>query len=173
MAAPQTAVDDAPDIGVPGQLADLQDMADGTTYSKNSEESSAGIPFGVMCAAGIADDGALLPASDSDRLIGVSVFSNEFNRISELDTDGLQPGCTFATLWRGAIVVRVEDAVTPATAAHVRCGGTGQKGQFCAADGANSIDVSGFCRYLTSAGAGELAVVYVDMGNGGLAVSDS
>jgi len=173
MAAPQTAVDDVPDIGVPGQLADLQDFAYGQTYSKNSEESSAGIPFGVMCAAGAADDGALLPATDGDRLIGVSVHSNEFARPSEVDDDGLQPGTTFATLYCGAIIVRVEDAVTPASAPHVRVGGTGQKGQFCAADGANSIDVSGFCRYLTSAGAGELAVVYVDMGNAALAASDS
>jgi hypothetical protein len=173
----QTDVTTAPDIGVPGQMADFQTFGDGVNFSKSSEEASAGIPFGVMVAVGTADDGALLIAANTDALSGVAMFAEEFHRTSELDTDGLQPGATFGVLWEGAILVRVENAVTPASTVHVRATANGpltQKGAFRGGkDGAHTIDCSGFARYLTSADTGGIAVVYIDMADAHLAAADS
>jgi hypothetical protein len=176
MTAPQTTVSVAPDIGVPGQLADFQGMDDGVIFSKTSKEASATIPFGVAVKQGTLDDDVLLMTAAANKLAGVVVWANDFAIPSELVAAGLTPGTTFGVLFDGPILVTVEDAVTPASGVHIRFsanGGNVQPGAFRGtADATHTIDASAFCRYLTSAGAGGTAVVYVNFANAALAVAD-
>ena len=174
MTAPQLAVG-TPEIGVPGQIPSLRGLQDATINTALNEEASAGMPFGIFVREGAADEGALLLSATSQRLKGVVVHHNSYARPYEVDTDGIQPGTHFGLLFHGPILVTVEDAVTPASEVHVRAVATGgeQKGAVRGtADSTDCIDASGFCRFLTTAGAGELAVLMVDMVNSGLQAAD-
>lgn len=176
MAAPQTTVALAPDIGVPGQIADFQGLDDAMVMSVTSKEASAAIPFGVMVKQGTLDDDALLMTAAANKLKGVSVHANDFARNSELTSSGIQPGATFGALFEGPILVLPEAAVTPASNVHIRFsanGGNTQPGAFTpTADTGHTIDASAFCRWLTSGSSTTPAVLFVDLANAALAVAD-
>jgi hypothetical protein len=161
---PQTAVDNmAPYLA--GQLAD---SGRNDVLSKTSEEASAEIPYGVMVAQGTADDGVVLLAATTDVLVGVSVLSHDYAVGVEVGDTGYKPKTTFGVLNVGRIAVLVEEAVTPASSVYVRAVAAGAevKGAFRdTADGTDTIDISSFARYVTSAGAGEIAIVDIDMRN--------
>ncbi len=170
----QTEVKTEPDLGLPGQLADLFSASDADVVAKKSEEETASIPFGVMVAQGEEDDGVLNLAANNDRLVGIVVHAHGYNRDSELDDDGLRPGCTFDVLNEGRIIVRVEDSVTPSSEVHVRAvtggsSGYGEAGAETAGafrgtdDGADTINITEFARYTRSADAGELTIVDITM----------
>lgn len=176
----QTAVAAAPDFGVPGDIADLQTARSGVIDSAKSEETSAEIPFGVMTCQGTADEGAKLlntsAAAMVGKLLGISVRSHDFAIGSELGSTGLKPGAMFGCGKKGRFKVLVEEAVTPSSDVRVRAVAAGDevKGAFRAtADGADCVDCSAFCKYITSAGEDEVAVVEVDMANSNLAVADA
>lgn len=183
MTAPQTSVS-TPDIGVPGQVLNLHTSQSGKISSATSEEASASIPFGVMVKGGTADRTAKNLAANSDVLKGIAMWSGNYHRDLEVDENGLRPGCTFDVLEVGETIVRVEDAVTPASEVHVRAviggangygaAGAETKGAFRGtADGADTIDISAFAKYISSADAGGIAKISIDMRNSALQAADS
>jgi hypothetical protein len=177
----QAQVAEAPDTGVPGDIADLWTAKNGARDSATSEEASATIPFGVMVIRGTGDGGAkrlhTSAATCEQLLLGISVRSHDFAIGSELDDDGaLKPGATFAVGRKGRYRVLVEDAVSPGDSVRVRAVAAGDEvpGAFMTgADGTDAIDISAFAQWRTSADAGEVAVVEIDMTNSALAVADT
>lgn len=159
----------------------LYDLADNVVSSFISEEASAEIPFGVMVARGTADNGALKLHTSSAAmdgiLAGVVLHSNAYNKTNELGTTGLKPGIIMNVLRKGRVWVQVEEAVTPASVVKVRAVASGGEvaGAFRdTADSTDCVDISRMARYLTSAGAGELAVLELDLtGTVTLGVADT
>lgn len=175
MDVPQTAVNSAMAIGIPGQLADFQSNADAVVDTGTSEETSANIPFGVFVQHGTADDGVLLISGAGPDLAGIVVHSHSFERLTELADDGLKPGATFGVLKKGRVFVTVNTDVLMTDEVHVQTvadtGKTvGSVGK--AADTGKSTDISGLARWKRSALAGEIAVLEIDMTNIGLATAD-
>ena len=171
-------------IGIPGQLADLHTAEFGDVVSETNEEASAELPFGVMVKAGTGDDLVKNITTTADKLVGVIVHAQNFAIPVQLGETGLKPGVTFGVLRRGRIYVRVEDAVTPDDEVHVRAviGGANGYGEAGAEshgafrgsdDGTDTIDITAFARWITSAEAGEVAVVEIDMNQASLAVADT
>lgn len=141
--------------------------------SKVSEEASAEIPFGVMLARGTSDpeNGALLPhtsaAAMASAFIGVAAHSHAYAKPDELGDTGLKPKVTLGVHTQGPIWVVPEEAVVAHTSAvrvRVLAGGGEQAGEFRAtADASDCVDISAFAHWETSAGAGEPALLWVDM----------
>ncbi len=179
-------------VATDGLLADSSPMS---VSSYTSEEASAGIPFGVCVAQGDADFGAALVAATSDVLIGISVYSNDFEVPFQLVLGDaadppaayakIQPEVTFGVLRKGRVWVRTEEAVSPGDAVRVRgvtsSNDTGylaanaeQAGAFrtTADDTTDCTDISAFARWLTSADAGDLACLEVDFTNAALSNPD-
>jgi hypothetical protein len=107
--APQTSIVTR-DAGVPGQLHGSDHKIEPMT----SEEASAGIAFGVMVKNGSANGSNLLCkllTATTNKLAGIVVFNHDYNRDTELDTDGLQPKATFGVLRQGQIHVLLEENV--------------------------------------------------------------
>lgn len=172
---PQTEVKTVMDAGVEGQLADLWTEENGDVGTATSEEASAEISFGLMVAQGVADDGCKLLVEDA-QLKGVTVFSHLYAKPTELGDTGLKPGVTFDVLKRGRIIVLPEEAVTPQSEVHVRhtVQGNTRAGAFRATKSAsNTLDITAFARWETSADAGEPAVLWIDMLLAASTVEDS
>lgn len=180
----QTAVTSAPLIGVPGQLATLQSQLDGEVISGTSEEASTSIPFGRFVVAGTEDEGVKLPAAQEDLLYGVVVFAQAYaksdaDHVAQLDANGLTPGTTFGCLRRGEIIVVATTAVTPADEVHVQMETSATPNTYPlgsvrkTAEVGKTVDITPFAQWRTSAGAGELAVLFVDLNNRALVTSDS
>ena len=178
MSLPQTSVAN-PAIAIAGQLADNTLGKD--CLSKINGEASAEIPFGVMVGKGSADDEVLKLAAASDKLAGVSVYGAAYARTAggatlELGSTGLTPNTLMDVLNVGRIYVFPEDAVTPASEVHVRAvaGGSEVAGAFRGtAYGTDTINVSAFCRWITSGSSSTPAVVEIDMRNAAQAVADT
>lgn len=172
----QTAVNDRMPAGIPGQLADLWTAEFGDVVSTTSQEASAETPFGVMVKRGTVDETSKLLSANTDKLHGIVVHAQNFAKPVQLGDTGLKPGITFGILRKGRIWVTPEDAVTPASEVHVRAvvAGVEVKGAFRGTDdGTDTIDITGFAKWITSAGAGEVAILEVDMNQASLAVADS
>lgn len=180
----QTEVLDRMPIGIPGQLADLHTAEFGDVVSATSEEASAEVPFGVMVKDGTDDDLVKNVNATNNKLAGITVFAHNFDYPVQRGDVGLKPGVTFGVLRKGRIYVRVEDAVTPASEVHVRAvtggvNGYGTAGAETAGafrgtqDATDTIDITGFAKYTSSADAGEIATVEIDMNQASLAVADS
>lgn len=163
----QTSVLNQMPIGVAGQLADLHTEEFGDVMSATSQEASAEIPFGVMVQPGTSDDGVkLLSGAGGTKMGGVVVFSNSYDAPVQLGSTGLKPGVTFDRLRKGRIIVLCEEAVVANTSAvHVRhtTATTEQVGAFRATASAGKTFTLTGAKWLTSAGAGEPAVLEVDL----------
>lgn len=176
MSAPQTSVLTQYPVGIAGQLVDLNSLAVGDTVSAVNAEASAEIPFGVMVKPGTGDDDAKLLTANSNILKGVVVFGHLYDYPVERGDIGIKPGIQIGLLRKAKIWVKVEDAVTPASEVHVRAvAGVGeQAGAFRgSADTTDCIEITPFARFLTTAGAGELAVLSIDLDNAALAAADA
>ena len=172
----QTAVNTRMPIGIPGQLADLHTEEFGDVVSAVSEEAAAEIPFGVMVKQGTDDDDVKLLAAVADPIKGIVVHASNFSKPVQLGDTGLKPGVHFGILRKGRIFVTTEDAVTPLSEVHVRAVAAGAevKGAFRGTgDGTDTIDITGFAKWVTSAGAGEVAILEIDMTQASLATADS
>lgn len=150
-------------IAFAGLLADNARRKD--TLSRSSEEATS-FPHGVAVVAGTdPDTQALLPTGAAD-LLGVAQHSHA-NEVGGDDQNLVDEGKMFNVLHEGRIYVEVEEAVTPASPVFVRIAagaGGSQLGAFRAsADTATALQASG-ARFLTSAGAGEFAVLEIDAG---------
>lgn len=171
----QTEVLSRMPIGIPGQLADLHTAEFGDVVSAVNEEAAAEIPFGVMVKQGTDDDDVKLLAAQADKLKGIVVFGHNFDYPVQRGDTGLKPGVHFGILRKGRIFVRTEDAVTPASEVHVRAVAVDPevKGAFRGTDdGADTLDITAFAKWVTSADAGEVAILEIDMNQSSLAALD-
>lgn len=184
----QTAVT-APLIGSPGDLADLHTATDGDIVSAANEEASASIVLGTMVKLGTGA-GLVKKLTDSHEIpFGIVTRAqlaspNEVDGL-EVDTDvfydAALPGTMLGIGRVGRFCVLIEESVDFDDDVHVRAiATTGEvAGAFGATDnGADSINLSAFCRYCDDydvdgdTGFG-VAVVEINMGLASLSVTDS
>lgn len=177
MSFPQTSVPQSIAGAFAGMLADSSHQE---IRSFVSEESSAEMRFGIMLCQGTADNGAKIlntsSAAMATALVGILVHSHAYAKDTELGSTGLKPKTTLNVLHRGRCWVTVEEAVTPASAVKVRAVAAGNEvaGAFRdTADSTDCVDISKFARYLSSAGAGELALVEIDMSSARQGANDT
>lgn len=137
-----------------------------------NEEASAKIPFGRGVCFGTEDNGALLPASETDKVVGIVIHANQYTTGSdgELTSDGLIPGAVMSVLRKGRVWVMARTAVTPGDRLWVRAvsSDTGFEvlgGLEDADDGTDMIDCTAQGVWRTTAAQGELAVLEVDFVN--------
>ncbi len=178
MAAQQTSVSESTAIAFAGMLADTSNKR---TQSKYNEEASAEMPFGVMLCRGTDEDnGALLlntsAASMVGKFVGISLHSHAYAKDTELGDTGLKSKVSLDVLTQGRCYVQPEDTVTPGDPVRVRVvvAGSEVKGAFLTTDdgSADCVDVSGFCRWVTSGSSTVPAVVEIDL-TFALGVADS
>jgi hypothetical protein len=156
----QTSYATAQSAAFPGMLADSTAKQ---TESFFNAEASAEIPFGVMVKQGTGDFTCNLLAAITDNIVGISHHSHTY----EYGTTGggVVPKDPVNVLTKGRVWVTVEDACTPASTVFTRAVATGAevKGAFRAtADGTDTIQLYG-ARFITSAGAGGLAMLEFDL----------
>jgi hypothetical protein len=156
--AGQTSVSNAPNAALQaGQVADLCPLNDVMSYV--SAEASAEIPFGRMLVQGTGDKDAKLMAAQADAMIGISVFSQAYNRDNEIGATGVKPKMTLGVMTRGRIWVQVTADVTPASVVRVhKTGGTFQDDS-----SAGNTVVLKNARYLTTTLANGLALLEFDI----------
>lgn len=163
MAIPQTSVSETMTQAYMGMLADSG--YDKYVRSYVNEEASDEMPFGVVVQQGTADNQCLLLNAITDKLIGITVHSHAYDKDNELGTTGLKQYATVGVARRGRVWCYAEEAVTPASAPLVRAVAAGVEvpGHFRdSADAADLIDVSAFCRFLTSTTGAGLVLVEFD-----------
>jgi hypothetical protein len=167
---PQTSVLSPLPIGVAGQLADLWTIENGDVISAISEEVSAALAFGIGVKKGAADDGVLNLTAITDSFYGIIVYSPLFSQPDELNATlgGLVPRAAhFGLLRMGRVFVFTETNVTPASSVFLRAIGTGPNplvgGFRGTADSTNTIDISAVASWRTTASAGSLAVLEIDL----------
>lgn len=152
----------------------------GTTNCTVVEDvpNEAGVNFGLcvvqdvnVTPAGNTDNLAHLPnlvaqITDTNRALGVAVHTQALEQaLLNADNVGYPLGSTMSVLRKGRVWVRVEDAVVVGGQPYVRCiAGAGERlGAFRSdADGSDAGALPG-SRYKTSAGAGELAIVEINL----------
>lgn len=125
------------------------------------------VPAGIAMIQGSTDNSCRLMVDASSVPIGVAIFDHSMAQPLTIGVSGealFPPNSTIALLRNGEILVRVEEAVTPASPVFVRhtaSGANTQKGAFRAsADTATAVAWT-LARYKTSASAGGLAVLSV------------
>lgn len=185
----QTAVLSAPLIGSPGDLADNYTATDGDIVSASNEEASASIVLGTMVKIGTGA-GLIKKLTDSHEIPFGIVTRAQFASPTEVDGvevdtdvfyDGLLPDTMCGVGRVGRFCVLIEEDVDFDDDVHVRAVATTGEvaGAFGATDnGADSINLSAFCRYCgdydvdADTGFG-VAVVEINMGLASLSVTDS
>jgi hypothetical protein len=166
---PQTTVPSPLVLGVAGQLADLWTTEFGDVISAISEEASAGLAFGIGVKKGTADDGVLNFTAITEALYGIVVYAPTFSQPDELNAAGLIVTKTahFDLLRMGRILVFTETNITPASSVFLRALATGPNplvgGFRGTADSTNTIDISAVASWRTTALAGTLAVLEIDL----------
>lgn len=173
----QTEVRAEMKLGIPGQLANEHSERTAEVVTRTSEEASASIPFGVFVQKGTDDGDVKKLTATTNKLVGIVVWEANFTPVYQVDDTGLKPGVTMAVMRKGAIIVYPETAVIAHTSeVHVRAIAAGSEvagAVRATADGTDTIDCTAFATWLTSADAGEPAVLEIDMANAALAVADT
>lgn len=185
----QTAVNDAPMVGSPGDLADLFTATDGDIVSAANGEASDPIVVGTMVKLG-STGGLALKLTDSHEIpFGIVTRAHAYADSQledvEVDTDVLYDGLTPGTMMGigrvGRYCVLIEEDVDFDDDVHVRAVATTGEvaGAFGKTDGAaDTINVSAFCRYCgdfdvdSETGFG-VAVVEIFMPLASLSLTDS
>jgi len=150
----QTSYNDQMAIALEGQLADLQPKAIGG-YAAEVE-----VPFGVGVIQGTGDKQCKLPGATGFKLLGVTTHSHA------REIDAVTKDDMVNVLRQGAVYVRVEEAVTPASKVFVRhtANGAGKvPGQFRASIDTDKADEITNARWRTSAAAGGLAILELNL----------
>jgi hypothetical protein len=118
---------------------------------------------------GTEDNEAVLPAAETDDIIGIVVHANQYTTGSdgELNDDGLIPGAVMSVLVKGTIWAVARTAVTPASRLWVRAvsSGTGYEvlgGLEDADDSTDTIDCTEHGMFLDTGAQGDLVRLYVD-----------
>jgi len=131
-------------------------------------KQAASIPYGVAVSkkAGGDDNEYALPTAASPKVEGITVFEhNERVPANGVFNVEIADGQPFNLLEKGFATVEVEEAVTQGDIAYVRHTANGlrtQLGAFRKSDDAGTAAIVRGARYLTSAGAGGLALVEID-----------
>lgn len=173
MGAPQTSVSLTQAAAIQGQLGNSSMMKDAESLING--EASAEIPFGVMVQQGATVQEALKLTATNNKLVGITVFSHDYQKPVELGDTGMKPDVVMSVLARGKVWVPVEEAVTRASAVLVRAVAAGAEvaGAFRdTADGADCIDISHMARFLTETTGPGLALLEFDIVNRGADVAD-
>lgn len=171
----QTSVSDAPAVAFAGLLVGTQH----TVHPMKNAEASASIAFGrgvVFKAGGTTDQDAVLPAAEGDKFAGIIVKSDVYDRTysladgstgGELDSTGLRPGSMMNVLRKGQVWAVCEDGCVPGDKLWVRAVAAGDPeflgGLNSADDGTDMIDATAVGTWLTTASAGGLAILSVDL----------
>jgi hypothetical protein len=171
----QTSVSDAPSVAFEGLLVGTQHEIVGMKNAHASAEIAWGM--GVVFKAGAnAEFEATLPALETDKFCGIVVKSDVYDRTytladgstgGELGTTGLKPGAMMNVLRQ--IWARCEDGCAPGDKLWVRCtvgspAGTEYLGSLNNADeGTEMIDATAVGTWLTTAAAGGLAILSLDL----------
>lgn len=164
MAYPQTSVDLALAVAFDG----MDGAGPHATDPYVNEEATAEIPFGTFVAQGVAVDAALKLAATTDTVLGVVMHSHKYAVPDQLGTTGIKPNVAMNVRSQGRAWVPVEDAVTPSTAVHVRAVSTGNEvAGACrgTADGADTIEITGWAKWLTSTTGAGRALLEFDARN--------
>lgn len=118
------------------------------TLAKRNAEASASIPLGSAVVPHASDaDGAILPANNSQKVIGfVGRYHNHSTDV-DLDSVGLKVGATMDVIVKGAMYVLAEETTAFKGRGYVRCttGATAEEvvgGVAAAAEGTETIDTS-------------------------------
>lgn len=144
------------------------DNADANVDSYLNAEASAEMPFGVFVAVGgsLGDQGAILPAASTAKLLGVLQHAHGFAIGTQQGTTGLKAGVQLPILTRGRIWVVSETAAAPGDPVFVRyaagAGGTQLGAVRNATVASEMIDHSSKAKYLTTCLAGGLAIISVN-----------
>lgn len=164
--AVQSTYGENPTIGIKGQLAD---SGAHDVISMVNNESSQEMAFGlaVVFEGSTDDQGALAPDAISEQVAGILVHSHAYSNDSDgdLGTTGLKPGAILNVLRKGRIWVEAEEAVSPGDPLWIRAVVTGNEEEGALAmqaDSTDMIDSSNQGRWLTTATAGNIALLEVD-----------
>lgn len=146
--------------------------------TKYNAESSAAIKFGAGVKFGATDFAALLPSAQADKICGIVVHSNQYSVGADGElkqdgtawTNGLRPGAEMTILRKGRIWALAGSAVTPGDRLYVRRTSAQSGNEFLggledAADSTDMVDCTAQGVWLTTAAAGELAILEVDFTN--------
>ncbi len=155
---------------IEGQLADT---GDNDICARYNEEASASIPFGRAVKFGTVDNGAKLPSAETDKIVGITLHSNEYSKgtdTSDLSSTGMRPGVVMNVLRKGRVWVVARSAVAPGDRLWVRAvsSDTGYEtlgGLEDADDSTDMIDCTAQGVWLTTAAQGGLALLEVDFTN--------
>ncbi len=174
MGTPQETVADAPNYGLPGQIAG----PDADVDTVLNEETSAPIPFGRVVQLGTLENRAKIPSAKTDKLIGISCFAHGYQRDTELTSLGIVAGTHFGIVTRGYVWVMPEEDMVPGDDVHARVTANSAKAPGMIGttdDGAKTIDISAFAQVKTAGGptSGQPMKLWVDFNNAALAVTDS
>lgn len=162
----QTSYDNAQAAAFAGLLADL----DGSYVRGMRNMETAAVPFGIGVIQGTGANDFQLPDSAGDDVIGVLAHSHNAQAFSASIAQGLDANQAGNVVFRGAVYVKVEEAVAPGDDVYCRhtANGAGklQPGAFRKdADSGNALAVQG-ARWLTStAGAGIAALLFDSVAN--------
>lgn len=136
--------------------------------AKKNAEASASIPFGrAVCPHSTDEDGAILPAAETDKPIGLVARYHNHGMDVDLDATGLKVGATMDVLVRGAMYVVAEDAPAYLGRGWIRCTAGGDAaevvgGVTTADEGTETIDATGQIQFQEAGAAGDLVLVEVD-----------
>jgi hypothetical protein len=136
------------------------------SMSAVSAEASAEIPFGRMVQKGATDETALaLAGAAATDLLGIVAFRHGYSKDVDLGLLGLKPKATLEIVRYGVIWVIAEDAVVAhTTTVRVRhTVGAGALGRFRGAAVAGQTFLLTGVKWRTSASAGQLAQLEIDM----------
>lgn len=135
-------------------------------------EASANIPFGRAVKQGTEDNEAVLPAAESDEIIGIVIHADDYTTGSdgELTSTGLIPGARLGVLRKGVIWAMARTAVAKGNRCWVRAvsSDTGFEvlgGLEDSDDSTDMIDCTKQAVWRDSAAQGELARLEVDFTN--------
>ena len=142
------------DVAFEGMLADSVKIA---ALSKITE--GADLEFGLGCKKGTSDNQIVPLAANTDKFEGVIIHRHR-------EEGELGDKVSVSLLRKGRIYVLVEQDVVAGEAAFVRAvaAGAERAGAFRKdADGGDAIDLTGKAEFVTSALAGELAVLDINL----------
>lgn len=134
-------------------------LADAKHESISRIVEGSGVLFGKAVKQGTNDGQAVALSANTDKVLGVVVHKHiEKGELLEKDS--------ISVLRRGRIYVKVEEAVVAGDPVFVRAvvAGAEEAGSFRkSADSTDTIDLTSVAEFLTSAEAGEFAVVDINL----------
>jgi hypothetical protein len=163
--AAQTSYPVSMTAAIEGALADNGNVDIRPYYNGAAAE----IAFGRAVKFGASDNAAILPAAETDKIVGITVHSHRYSKgtsTSDLGDTGMRQGVTMDVLRKGRIWVKCEDGCVPGDRLWVRAvaGGAPEYlgGLNNADDSTDMIDCTNQGQWLTTASAEGLAILEVN-----------